>query len=107
MPRKHTNGFIFKKKYLQYQLKKHIKKHVENATFERHCHEVADNLKVDVTIVRDLLLNNSLTVLTLIQESVLKNKEVKINITGYFSFITTLLKYKYTHLRKITRGKYY
>jgi hypothetical protein len=107
VPKKHTNSFLFQKKYLDIQLKKHILQHVDNTSFNRHCQEVAANLKIDVLVVKELLLDNSFTVLSLIQQNALKNKEVKINITGYFSFITTLIKYKYTHLRKFTGGKTY
>lgn len=98
---------IFPKKYSKEEFKKHITEHVDNEQFQRHCQEVANNLNIDVIVVRDLLLDNSLTVLSLIQKNVFSKKEVKINITGYFSLFTTLIKYKYYHLRKINGGKNY
>lgn len=107
MRKRYTNDFIFKKKYSKDELRKHIKSEVDNQKFRNHCAEVANNLNIDEEIVRDLLLDNSFTVLSLIQTNVLKNKEIKINITGYFSLITTLIKYKYTHLRRLTKGKTY
>lgn len=97
----------FEKKYSNDKLKKHIQLEVENAKFNLHCEEVAKNLNINVTVVKELLLNNSFLVLALIQKSVLQNKVVKINITGYFSFVTTLLKFKTTHLRAVTKGKTY
>jgi hypothetical protein len=107
MPRKHTNSYLLQKKYTDTQLQDHIKNQVDNVQFNRHCNEVSQNLGIDVVIVKDLLLNNSFTVLSLIQKCVLKNKAVKINITGYFSFVTVLMKYKYSHLFKITKGRSY
>lgn len=98
---------LFKKKYSKKELQEHIEKQVDNLKFQEHCQQVADNLNIDVIVVKDLLLNNSFTVLSLIQANVLKNKEVKINITGYFSFITILIKYKITHLRSLTKGRTY
>ena len=98
---------VFEKRYTDEELKNHISKEVDNLIFEEHCKEVAMNLNVNPVVVKELLLNNSFTVLSLIQNSVLKNKEIKINITGYFSFITTLIKFKITHLRSRTKGKTY
>lgn len=98
---------VFSKRYSDKELKQHIVKEVDNLQFQRHCDEVASNLKIDPLVVKEVLLDNSFTVLSLIQKNVLKNKSVKINITGYFSFITTLIKYKITHLRKLTNGRTY
>lgn len=103
---KNTNK-IFDKKYSDKQLLDHINKEVKNLKFKQHCEEVAKNLKIDPIVVQDLLLHNSFVVLSLIQKSVLKNKIVKINITGYFSFVTTLIKFKISHLRKYTSNKTY
>ncbi len=107
MPKKHTSKSVFKKRYTPKQLKEHISINVENEKFNEHCQQVAKNLNIDIIVVKDLLLNNSFTVLSLIQSNVLKNKEVKINITGYFSFITTLIKYKISHLRERSNGRIY
>jgi hypothetical protein len=98
---------IFEKKYTSKELAKHVSQQVDNIKFNEHCQQVAKNLNIDVVVVKDLLLNNSFVVLSLIQSSVLMNKVVKINITGYFSFVTTLIKYKITHLRAVTKGKTY
>lgn len=110
MPRKRISKYknnVFKKRYNDTQLKNHISNEVDNEKFNRHCNEVAKNLNIDPIVVKELLLHNSFTVLSLIQRSVLMNKEIKINITGYFSFITTLIKFKITHLRSQTKGKTY
>jgi hypothetical protein len=106
MQKKHIKN-PFPKKYNDQQLREHIVSQVDNLQFNQHCQQVADNLKIDVIIVKELLLENSFTVLSLIQKNVLKDKEVKINITGYFSFITTLLRYKVRHLFQITKGRTY
>lgn len=98
---------VFSKRYSDQELLNHISTEVDNLKFNEHCNEVAKNLNIDPIVVKELLMNNSFTVLSLIQSSVLKNKEVKINITGYFSFITTLIKFKITHLRSYTKGKTY
>ena len=107
MPKKHTKNNVFEKRYTKEQLKEHIYKDVDNLKFQEHCNEVAKNLKIDPVVVRDLLLHNSFIVLWLIQTSVLKNIEIKINITGYFSLITTLIKYKIHNLRKYSKGRFY
>jgi len=104
---KENKNTVFDKKYNLEQLKQHISNEVENLKFQEHCNEVAKNLNVDPIVVKELLLDNSFVVLSLIQKSVLQNKEVKINITGFFSFITTLIKFKITHLRKLTKGRTY
>jgi hypothetical protein len=108
MKKKHINkNDAFDKKYSNQELQSHINKELDNLNFIKHCDEVAKNLNIDPVVVKELLTHNSFLVLSLIQFYVLKNKEVKINITGYFSFVTTLIKYKITHLRKITKGKTY
>ena len=107
MARKRISKSVFEKKYSSKQIAKHVNEQVDNIKFNEHCQQVADNLNVDVTVVKDLLMDNAFTVLSLIQKSILENKVVKINITGYFSFVTTLIKYKITHLRAVTKGKIY
>jgi hypothetical protein len=107
MQKKRTKYNFFKKRYTDQQLKKHITKEVDNLKFNEHCEQVSINLGIDKTVVRELLLHNSFLVLSLLQKNILKNKEVKINITGYFSLITLLIKFKFTHLRIKTQNKTY
>lgn len=106
MPKKHTSK-VFDKLYTDNEIKEHIVEQVDNLKFEEHCRQVAQNLNVDIVLVKELLMDNSFTVLSLIQQSILKDKVVKINITGYFSFVTVLIKFKISHLRKITKGRTY
>ena len=98
---------VFDKTYTEDEIKEHISKEVDNLKFEEHCKQVAKNLNIDVVVVKELLMDNSYTVLSLVQKSILKNKVVKINITGFFSFVTVLIKFKMSHLRKITKGRTY
>ena len=107
MQRKHTRQSVFDKKYNAVELKEHIQSQVDNIQFQEHCNQVAKNLNVDPIVVKDILLHNSFLVLSLLQLNVLKNRVIKINITGYFRFTTTLIKYKITHLRRITKGRIY
>lgn len=74
------------------ETKKLIKSDVDNVLFDRHCQEVADNLKIDKVIVKELLLDKSYEMLTLIQKKAGCGKLIKINIFGYFSFFIN--KYK-------------
>jgi hypothetical protein len=107
MRKKHTKNSVFEKIYKDHELQNHIIKHVDNSKFDEHCEQVAKNLNIDPIVVKELLLNNSFVVLSLIQKYVKKNEEIKINITGFFSFITTLIKYKISHLQKLTKGRTY
>lgn len=83
------------KTYSSKELKDHIKNDVDNESFNRHCQEVADNLKINVVIVKELLLDNAYQTLWLLQKSVTKKKEVKINIFGFFSFQTNFNNKKF------------
>lgn len=76
--------------YSKEELLEHINDQLDDSDFNRHCQEVADNLGIDVTVVRELLIDNSFTVLNLLQSSILKKKNIKINITGYFRLVTKL-----------------
>ena len=107
MRRKLTRNNVFEKIYTDAELKRHISIEVENEKFNEHCKQVADNLKIDPIVVKELLLHNSFIVLSLIQKNVQLNRDVKINITGFFSFVTVLIKYKITHLYRLTKGRTY
>lgn len=98
---------VFHKKYNNVELKEHIESQVNNLQFQEHCNQVAKNLDVDPIVVKELLLHNSFLVLSLLQKNVLKNKVIKINITGYFRLVTTLIKYKLSHLKERTKGRIY
>lgn len=101
MRKKHIKNWAFPKQYNDEELKELIAKDLDNLSFQKHCEEVADNLNVDPLIVRELLIDNSFTVLSLIQKKVLSDKEVKINITGYFSLIVVHIKYNLKRIKKI------
>jgi hypothetical protein len=88
-------------RYTDKGLKELIQKDVDNLEFNKHCEEVAKNLNIDPIVVKDLLLQNSLTVLSLLQKKALKSQEIKINITGYFSLITSKVKYNLNKLKTI------
>lgn len=107
MQKKHTKNNVFEKIYTKEQLEKHISEQVDNLKFNEHCNQVAKNLGIDPIVVKELLLDNSLTVLSLLQKNVRDNKEIKINITGYFSLLTTLIKYRIKHLAVVSKGKFY
>lgn len=94
-----TNRF-FPLQYSDKQLKDLILKDVDNKEFENHCQEVANKLKIHPTVVKDLLIQNSFTVLSLLQKKALKSIEIKINITGYFSLVTSQIKYRLYQLKK-------
>ena len=70
------------------QIEEVLVKELDTPKFEQHCQEVAANLNIDVAIVRDLLINNSLTVVNLLQKKAIKDAFIKINIRGFFSFVT-------------------
>lgn len=107
MQKEPTRNNVFQKKYNKVQLEEHIESQVNNLQFQEHCNQVAKNLGIDPIVVKDLLLHNSFLVLSLLQKNVLKNRVIKINITGYFRLVTTLIKYKITHLIKRTKGRTY
>lgn len=98
MRKKRIKPFTFNKIYNKKELKEHIDNELQNDTFERHCNEVANNLSIDPQIVKDLLKDNSFQVLSLIQESVLKEKEIRINIFGYFYFQTYHIRYVFDRI---------
>jgi hypothetical protein len=80
---------LFKFKFFTKEMfERKINNDVVNESFENHCNEVAKNLNIDPIVVKELLLDNSLTVLSLLQKSAYKFINIKINITGYFSFTT-------------------
>ena len=93
MPKKHTRLFSFNKIFKEKELKEHVDSELENLAFKRHCAEVASNLNIDVKIVEDVLKDNSFQVLSLLQDSVLKEKEIRINIIGFIYFETIHIKY--------------
>jgi hypothetical protein len=98
--KKHIKRSHFNKIYTSEELLNHVNSELDNDTFRRHCAEVADNLNIDVVIVEDLLRDNSFQVLSLIQSSVLKEKEVRINIFGFIYFQTVHIKYIYKRMIK-------
>jgi transcription termination factor NusB len=90
-------------KYIHYndeQLKSHIHDNVVNEKFEQHCAEVAKNLEIDPIIVKELLLDNSFTVLSLLQKAILKFRYIKVNITGFFSLRTMKNFNKVKYIKK-------
>lgn len=75
-------------------MEKHILKDVDNEAFAQHCKAIADKMGVDPIVVRELLLDYSFGVLDLLQSAILKNRFIKVNIFGFFSFVTKKNDYK-------------
>ena len=76
------------------EIKDIVNNDVDNSLFNQHCQQVADELNIDLLIVKEALIDNSVSVLHLIQSSILKKKKIKVNIFGYFSFQTQKIIFK-------------
>lgn len=88
MQKKPTRSVFMTKVYTKKELTEYVNKELDNIDFENHCKEVAEKCNVDPLVVKELLIDNSITVLWQLQKSTLDFKKIKINITGYFSLIT-------------------
>lgn len=74
--------------YSAEEIKQLVNANLDIEAFERHCVEVAEKFNVDPIVVKELLIDNSIQTLTVLQTAVIKNEAVKVNIYGFFSFIT-------------------
>lgn len=94
MKKKRTRFAFEKLRITDKEFKERIESSVCNQSFDDHCNQVAAKFNIDPIVVKELLLDNSFTVLKLIQLACIKNAAVKINIRGFFSFITKPMMYK-------------
>lgn len=89
MPRKRITGKRVKTAYYtDEELREYLADHLDNDAFRLHCEQTAEDLKIGVDLVKDILTEKAFKILKLTQEKAFNNVKIKIRILGFFSIQT-------------------